>query len=173
MKTKSLKFIVLTVLIAFVLSSCNKDETNTDNRTYLDDITGTYSGVFTTEINQEDVPGTAVVSKTSDNELQIHCYGEIMDTTIIMDAYENGDSIMLCNTGSDFEHEYGHMGNGYHMMDMMQGETEWMHHMNTDHQAGDEHFGGFDMMDDSFGFMFRRMHNDTLQIINFNGIKNH
>jgi hypothetical protein len=66
---------------------------------------------------------------------------------------------MVCLTGDDFEHMYGHKyGEGHMsggMMDDMQNEeTEWMHHMNDEHIDGDEHFGGFDMMQHSFGYKF-------------------
>lgn len=173
MNTQKLKLILLPVLVAVLISSCNKDETDANNRVYLDDITGTYSGEFTSETNQVAKPGTAVVTKTDDDELQIHCYGEIMDTTFIMDAYENGDSVMLCNIGDDFYNEYGQMGNGYHMMDMGMGQSEWMHHMEENHQEGDEHYGGFNMMEGSFEYTFRKMHNNSLQSIHFNGFRVH
>ncbi len=37
------------------------------------------------------------------------------------------------------------------------GETEWQHHMDDEHQPGDEHFGGFDMGNHSFGYSFQMM----------------
>jgi hypothetical protein len=38
-----------------------------------------------------------------------------MDTTFMLNYYENHDSVMVCMTDSDFEHEYGHMMGAGHM----------------------------------------------------------
>jgi len=172
MKTGKLILMLIPFMIAFLFSSCNRDGANSNVRTYLDDVSGSYSGEFTTSINQTSVPGTADVTKTKHDELQIHCYSESMDTTFIMDVYENGDSLMLCNTGHDFYNVYGHMGNGYHMMDMGTGESEWMHHLHEDHQGGDEHYGSFDIEHHTFNYSFRMMDGDSGYILNFHGTKN-
>ena len=161
----------MTVIVAVLLSSCTKNETVNEDKTYFKDITGTYSGEFTSSTLQNAVPGTAVVTETDNDELLIHCFGDILDTTMHMDAYENGDSIMVCNTDDDFYNEYGHMGSGKHMMDMNDDETEWAHHMEDDHQAGDEHYGGFDMQHHTMDYMFRMMVNDSLINIQFHGLK--
>jgi len=47
------------------------------------------------------------------------------------------------------------------MGDMMNGETEWMHHLDDEHNEGDEHYGGFDMQHNTFGYQFR-MGNETM-----------
>jgi hypothetical protein len=172
MKTRKLILVLIPLVIAILMNSCNKDKTDYNGRKYINDISGTYSGEFTMNANQNSVPGTAVVTKTNKDNIQIHCYGEVIDTTIIMDVYENGDSIMLCNTGNEFYNAYGHMGNGYHMMDMGMGESEWMHHLQDDHQAGDEHYGSFDMNHHTFNYSFRMMDGDTGYVINFHGTKN-
>jgi hypothetical protein len=138
----------------------------------MSEIVGTYSGEF---INQSGlksgIQGTADVMNVN-NQLQIHCYGDIMDTTFIMDAFENGDSIMVCDTGEAFEHLYGHMGKGNHMMDRNDNESEWEHHMDEDHQDGDDHFGGFNRNMHSFEYMFRMTESDSIYYIMFNGVKN-
>ena len=171
MKTIKLTFILIPVFIAILISSCNKDEVTTNGRKYIDNITGTYSGELTTNANQNTAPGTAVVTKSGNDEIQIHCWGDVMDTTIVMDVYENGDSVMLCNTGDDFMNEYGHLGNGHHMMDMGMEESEWMHHLQDDHQAGDEHYGSFDMVHHTFHYAFRMMNGDAEYMLNFQGTK--
>jgi hypothetical protein len=54
---------------------------------------------------------------------------------------------------------YGHMlgegHNGGMMDDMHESETEWMHHMDEEHDEGDGHFGGFDMGNHSFSYTFQ------------------
>ena len=172
MKSIKVTLILVPVFVAILISSCNKDQNITNNKKYIDNITGTYSGGFTSNVDQNSVPGTAVVTKSGNDELQIHCYGEFIDTSMIMNVYENGDSIMLCNTGKDFYNAYGYMGNGYHMMDMGMGESEWMHHLQDDHQAGDEHYGSFDMEHHTFHYAFRMMNGDAEYMLNFDGTKN-
>nr|WP_321453112.1 hypothetical protein [uncultured Carboxylicivirga sp.] len=166
------KVIMGLALIALAFSACEKETSNPDND-YLSKIEGTYSGEFS---NQSDLKsgnlGTADVTIVTD-QLQIHCYGEVMDTTFIMDAFENGDSIMICDTGEAFEHEYGHMGNGgNHMMDMHNNQSEWQHHMSDDHADGDMHYGGFNMSNHTFEYRFRMMEGDSSYSIMFKGVKN-
>jgi hypothetical protein len=172
MKTRKLIVMLILLIIAVLMNSCNKDKTENSGRTYIDDISGNYSGEFTMNENQNYGPGMAVVTKSTDDNIQIHCYGDFIDTSMIMNVYENGDSIMLCNTGKDFYNAYGYMGNGYHMMDMGMGESEWMHHLQDDHQAGDEHYGSFDMEHHTFHYAFRMMNGDAEYMLNFDGTKN-
>ena len=47
----------------------------------------------------------------------------------------------------------GHLSDGM-MSDNQNGETEWEHHMSDEHNEGDEHFGGFDMLNHSYGYTF-------------------
>merc|ERR1711879_553482 len=153
-------------IVAFAFSACEKDGSDSDEN-YLLEIVGTYSGEF---INQSDLKsgstGTADVIVV-DNQLQIHCYGDLMDT------FENGDSVMICDTGEAFEMQYGHMGNGgNHMMDMHDNQSEWQHHMSDDHNDGDMHYGGFNMTNHTFEYMFKMMDGNSADFIKFKGIKN-
>ena len=61
----------------------------------------------------------------------------------------------------------GHM-NGGMMGDMQNNETEWMHHLNDEHQDGDEHFGGFDLQHHAFDYTFRMSNSAN----HFQGVKN-
>lgn len=169
MKTRIL--LVLTIL-GIGLNGCEKDSSKSDTDYFLE-IVGTYSGEF---INQADLksgtPGTATVTHVN-SELQIHCFSDLIDTTFLMDTYENGDSIMICDTGSAFELEYGHMSHGgNHMMDMHNSESEWSHHLSDDHSIGDLHFGAFNMKNHSFEYKFRMMEGNSAYYIEFKGNKN-
>ena len=58
------------------------------------------------------------------------------------------------------------------MDDMHDGETEWMHHMDEEHDERDEHFGGFSMTNHSFSYIFQMNRNDSSDDLHFQGIKN-
>jgi hypothetical protein len=50
------------------------------------------------------------------------------------------------------------MGNGNSggmMGGMNNGSSEWMNHMNNEHEEGDEHFGGFNMSNRTFGYTIK------------------
>lgn len=168
-------------LIVLGFSSCSKtDDTVIDNS-----IEGRYVGTVTaTELKSAGgvKPGsfnaTADVSKIQDGVIEVHCYSDELDTTFMLDYFNNNDSVMVCLTGDAFEEMYGHMmGQGHMgggmMGDINTGETEWMHHLNDEHQPGDEHFGGFDMTNHSFGYSFEMTEGANSYMLNFQGTKNH
>ncbi len=169
---KNVNQLVGIAIVAILFSACDKENVKPD-KDYLTDIVGSYSGEFSNQLDANlSNPGIADVMIVND-QLQIHCYGDLMDTIFVMDAFENGDSIMICATGETFEHEYGHMGNGgNHMMDTHNSESEWEHHMIDDHTGGDMHYGGFDMQMHTFEYKFRMMEGDSVYHIMFNGSKN-
>lgn len=158
------KTIILAVPAILLLTACENEKSD------LQTIEGTYTGSLvrndqlkntgeTGTMPGDTVDATAEVSGLSDNRIEIHCYGSDFDTTFTMDFYTHHDSAYVCFTGEQFEHMYGHMPGYGHMgggmNHMMQGETEWMHHLNDEHMEGDEHFGGFDMEHHTFGYTFR------------------
>ena len=170
---------ILAFTIIWVLAACDKnDGTNNPSQ----DIEGTYVGNLTASMLKSALASTprvtdatAEVTKIDDGEIEVHCYDDEVDTTFMLNYYDNDDSIMVCLTGSAFENMYGHMlGVGYMggMMDGMEiGESEWMYHLRTEHQPGDEHFGGFDMQNHTFGYRFQMMNDSTLFELNFQGTK--
>ena len=153
----------------------------------VDDIEGVYEGTFSVSSSLKAVSpdvghhGTAEISLMGDNQIEVHCFGEDIDTTFMLDYYEHNDSIMVCLTGDDFEHMYGHMlGEGHMGGGMMDGEmmgdiqndeTEWVHHMNDEHEEGDEHFGGFDMHEMTFTYSFKMIDGSTPNYLRFHGVK--
>ncbi|MCY1721084.1 hypothetical protein OU798_12070 [Prolixibacteraceae bacterium Z1-6] len=176
MNTKAKLFLVVAVIIG--LAACNKTEEPIDNS-----IEGTYVGTLTvnglksaSETMQGSTSATADVTKTGDGQIEVHCYNDDIDTTFMLNYFDNHDSIMVCLNGDDFEHMYGHMyGQGHMgggmMGDITNGETEWQHHMDDEHKDGDEHFGGFDPMNHTFGYRFRMFEGDTSYMLNFQGSK--
>lgn len=160
-------------------TSCEKSEDPLSN-----EIAGEYIGSFSISGSLKPAPlgnldenhGTAVVSMMGDSQIEVHCFGEEIDTTFMLNYYNHNDSVMVCLTGDDFEHMYGHMlGEGHMgggmMGDISEGESEWMHHMDDEHTDGDEHFGGFNMGDNSFTYSFRMMDGSTPYYLKFHGVK--
>lgn len=169
------KFILPTVAIAlvFFLASCSKKASFV---TYsANQVAGTYKGTLTTGTLKHD--GTADVSAINDSVVSIHCYDSVgFDTTFVMELYQNGDSVMLCNTGQAFFDQYGHyMSAQHHMSGNMMGSmsgmnnNDWQQHMRNQHQPGDEHFGSFDMDSGMFNYLFEMK--NSAQSKSFSGKK--
>jgi hypothetical protein len=170
---------ILAVIAILVITACNKNDEVSDQT-----IEGTYNGTLTASTLKNtsgstltEVSATAVISMLNDEEIEVHCYSDVLDTTFMLNYYESShDSVMVCLTGDDFEHRYGHsLGQGHMMGGMMgdrhEGETEWEHHMADEHSPGDEHFGGFDSERMTFGYRFQMEDGDTSYQMNFHGTK--
>ena len=144
MKKRMIVVGAIMAVVVITFTSCEKS----DNLN-LNDIEGVYDGTFSVSSSlkaasggSEDDFGSAVVSMMGNNQIEVHCFGEEIDTTFMLDYYEHDDSIMVCLTGEDFEHMYGHMQGEGHMgggmmNDIQNGETGWMHHMDDEHEEGD------------------------------------
>ncbi len=171
MKT-SKKVSLVVVLMIFVFAACEKaDEFNVNT------IEGRYIGTLTEAGSLKSAGGvssvaTTDITKTSKSEIQVHCYGDEIDTTFMLNYFENHDSVMVCLNGENFANMYGHMMGAENMSGGMMGNhsnnsSGWANHMNDEHRPGDEHFGGFDMMGKSFGYTFRMQTGD----LHFQGTK--
>jgi len=171
---------LLLVVVVMGFTSCKKSE---DPQTT--GIEGTYIGTFSLSSSLKSAQpggadkgqGTADVRMMGNNQIEVHCFGEEIDTTFMLDYYEHNDSLMVCLTGDDFEGMYGHMlGDGHMgggmMGDIQNGESEWIHHMNDEHNEGDEHFGGFDMGEHTFTYSFNMMDGTTPYYLKFHGTRN-
>ncbi|MEX0980741.1 MAG: hypothetical protein WD577_04675 [Bacteroidales bacterium] len=171
------EWLVASALVLF--AACEKEEGLQDNL-----VEGTYTGTLTGEgtksaggIAENMAEATAHVIIVGENEIQVNCYTSDFDTTFMLNYYEHHDSAYVCFTGDNFKEMYGHMLGSGHMMggmmgDITNGETEWMHHMGDEHNEGDEHYGGFDMMNHTFGYRFQMMDGDSSYWVNFHGAKN-
>jgi hypothetical protein len=178
--TKRMFVAGLTIAVVWMgFTSCEKTTVPQPNT-----IDGNYLGSFSISSSLKSShagswvggPDTAVVTLMGDHQIEVHCFGETLDTTFMLDYYENNDSVMVCLTGNDFSTMYGHMLGAGHMSggmmgDINQGETQWMHHLSDEHHSGDEHFGGFDMNDGSFTYFFRLMEGTTPYYLKFHGVK--
>lgn len=177
MKKRNL-VLILAIAVTSTFTACEKF-----SNPAIDDVVGTYIGTITTVSELKSLPddahdfgeATAVVTNTGDGLLEVHCYANDLDTTFMLNYYEHNDSLMVCHTGNDFEFFYGHMLGLGHMSggmmgDIPNGETDWMHHMNDEHEDGDDHFGGFDMMNESFTYSMM-MEGNPAYYLKFSGTK--
>lgn len=156
----------------FIFSACSKDDVTPSALDYINDITGNYKGVYTLSDGSGVTDSAyAEIGHHNGNTIEVHCFGDMLDTTFLMDIYAEHDSIMLCATGENFENTYGHGKGENHMSHNGDNGTEWEHHMGDEHESGDQHFGGFNMSDHSFGYTFVLQKDNTIQNIRFEGIR--
>ena len=180
MKTKiQLKLILFACIGTFLFGACQKEETKVP---VSKSVEGTYIGSFTTsstlksaKISTGNMMDTAIVKMMSNGQINVHCFGDDLDSTFILNTYHNEDSLMVCLDGLNFEHEYGHMmGYGQHMGNgnmMGNNSSEWGKHMNGEHMVGDQHFGGFDMQNGTFSYSFKMMEGTSTKYRKFHGTK--
>jgi len=161
--------IFLSFILALSFFGCENDDDLFPN-----EITGTYTGSITSDLSNKSNSSkttnsaTAIVTKVGD-KIEVHCFDENFDETVMLGTYHNDDAVMVCLTGNDFENMYGHMmGQGNMNGNMHSNGTEWQRHLNNEHQDGDEHFGNFDMQHHSFNYTFRMSNGD----FHFQGTKN-
>lgn len=172
---KVTKFLAMAFFATLVIAGCNKTDDLTDTS-----VEGTYAGTLTTKSATGTITGsssaTAKISKTGENLIQVHCFGTGIDTTFMLNYYDDNDSVFVCLTGTDFQNTYGHMMGQGHMMggmmgDIKPGQTQWQHHMADEHKPGDAHYGGFNMMSNTFGYTFHKRDGNNHVIMNFTGVK--
>ena len=176
---KTILILASIAVLLFISAGCEKLD-----KIPIDSVVGTYRGILSYEAELKSVfpdknagdSAMAEVISPEEGVLEVHCYGGMLDTTFILNYYENHDSVMVCLAGDEFQHMYGHtlgaghMGGGM-MNDIQKGETTWMHHMSDEHQEGDDHFGGFDMTDGSFTYSFRMSGTSETPYLKFHGMK--
>ncbi len=176
---KKIKLIITTALSVVVLGACEKSD-----NVSVPEIEGTYVGTLTGFENAKSETGVntneaaiAEIRKTGNELIEVHLYSDSMDTTFVLNHYENNNSVLVCLNGDDFENMYGHMlgqghANGGMMGDMQNGETEWTHHLSDEHQEGDEHYGGFEMQTHTFGYQLNMMDGTNSYNLKFQGKMN-
>ena len=181
---KQLKNIGFCAVLAFaMLASCQKDELSVPQN-----VAGSYAGTLTTKSANGTITATNTatvdISEKSEGLIQVHCYGASIDTTFMLNYYDDKDSVMVCLTGNDFQNTYGHMmGQGHSTVGMMGGNTStgmmgnttsgttWQNHMTSEHSTGDMHYGGFNKMDNSFGYRFLMNRQNNSSTMEFQGTK--
>lgn len=171
---KTINFLAVLAFSATMLmvTSCNKTDEFPTAIDYINEITGSYEGTLTS--NNLKIGGEtayAEIRHLNGIELEIHCYGDLLDTTFVMEIYANNDSVMLCATDGDFEHLYGHSQGEYHMSHHGNNQSEWTHHMADNHSAGEQHYGGFHISNHSFNYRFIINKDLSSEIITFEGIR--
>lgn len=138
---KKVNLILATIIGLLIITSCSKDE-NPD----LTKIVGTYNGTLTINSNKVSIPAIAEISENGNDRISIHCYSDSLDTTFVMDVYQESNMI-YCNHSNESDNK------------MMK-----MNHCNNN---SSEHFGEFDTNNNSFSYVFKTNN----QSKNFSGTK--
>lgn len=167
---KNLRKLSIIALAALTIGlvSCNKnDQANPD---LTAQVTGTYEGTLTTNNLKTTSPATSDITKVNDYTVQIHCYGDDIDTTFMLELYEDGNMMRVCFTDNDFYNKYGHnKKENHHMMGNNSGWTTWQQHISNDHDQNDKHFGFFNMDKHQFDYSFEIKTNSDSYTQEFNG----
>ena len=166
---------VVAILALFSFAACDNSDLPSDKR-----IEGTYVGTISNVLGKTSLntKGDAIaeITKIGNQMIQVHLDNSELDSTFMLNYYEDMDSINVCFTGEDFEKMYGHMLgqghiNGGMMNDIGNNETEWMHHLNDEHQEGDKHFGGFNMLNETFEYHFNQREEGEIHNYIFSGMR--
>lgn len=175
---KNRSFTIITFMITLVFVGCVDSDPIPHNA-----ISGAYVGTITDIDNAQskgylktEDDAIADITKIGFNLLKVHLYHAELDTIFMVNYYENKDSVNVCFTGNDFESMYGHTlgqghANGDMMGDIQNNETEWMHHLNDEHQEGDDHYGGIDKLNHTFSYEFTISEGDLTHGFLFQGVK--
>ncbi len=175
MKHLKILSIIALAIFSIMLASCKKAETNPDKTSLANLTNGTYSGELKNSQTNQSIPATLNVEVLNDSMISMHCIASNFDTTMNMMLYQNEDSIMMCFTGQNFYNEYGHnLDNrnfcnskpaGWHSDwedehdnwwgDQNNMQNAWNNHMNTQHNQGDQHYGGFSSNNHTCVFSFK------------------
>lgn len=155
MNKRNLILVTAMLFISMLFTACNKDDNNDNNP--QTDLSQTVSGYYKGSITSSDDPGSiqdAVieVSDAGENTVEMNLMSDMLDTTFMMNVYDNGDSVMVCFTGDRFNQEYGHHIDEDHHIMGGNDHMDWGHHKDEQHEPGDEHYGGFDMNHHSLSY---------------------
>ena len=114
MKNRRNAFLFVIAVSVFMFYSCEKTDA-VDNTTdsLASEIIGIYSGTLENSSTNQSREATLTVTMQNDSLILMHCVAGSFDSTIIMQLYQNHDSVMVCHTGQDFYNEYGHLTNNY------------------------------------------------------------
>lgn len=152
MKNQKIFLITVLFVIPLLFASCKKDKTDS-TADLTSEVTGTYKGSITPSDSLANSKDAIIeISKVDESTVQLNMMSEHIDTTFMLNLYENADSIMVCLTGEQFNNEYGHhLDEDHHMMGD-NNHMDWDHHMDEQHEPGDMHYGGFDIERHTFSY---------------------
>ena len=154
--------------------ACNKSTEVT-----MQSVEGTYTGTLSKTTSLKSMAldsGVHVdVNLMDSSSVEIHCYGGELDTTLMLNYYEENDSTFLCFSDEQFQGMFGYAYGSNHMMGGMMGGNadDWMDQMMGEDYTNNNNLGGFDMMDHSFDYTFNRSEGDSIAHFHFHGTKQH
>ena len=146
---------LIIVSIGMFIISCNKDDVVSNTH-----VIGAYNGTLTTNLesrsNIQDNSkfATAIVTAIGD-KIEVNCYNKDFEANIRLNIFENGNLMMTCFAGEEFEKMYGHSLTQNNMVGYMQNNNlQWIQHLELEHKESDKHYGSFDMLNNSFSYTF-------------------
>ncbi len=145
------------LFMVFAMASCNKNTDTPEDNNIANKVTGVYDGNLIISSSNSVTFATSNISRINDYTIQVHCFGDSIDTTIFLELYPNGNQMMVCSNDTSFFNEYGHEHyQNHHMMNSSSGNyyMNWGQHLETDHQANDIHHGYFDLTQHQFKYDF-------------------
>ena len=95
-------------------------------------------------------------------QIEVHCYREGFDITLILDYFHNGNDVSICFIGDYFESMYGHsLG---HVTTMPLKGNQWMQHLTNEHEMlGNDH--AMQMMQENKVMMGMMMKGEGMQMM--------
>ncbi|REE80297.1 hypothetical protein BX611_1939 [Lutibacter oceani] len=155
MKKNNLVRYLMILSFGIILVACSKNDEIPNTH-----IIGAYTGTLTT--NLENLQGSQINSKSATaivtsvgKQIEVYCYNDDFNITVLVNIYENGDYMMTCLSGQEFENMYGHSLSQENMVGYMQNNNlQWMQHLDLEHIESDIHNGFFNMLDNSFKYTF-------------------
>ena len=154
MKNQAIRILAVFIIVPLIFVACSKDDDeNPDSQKLSQAVTGTYKGSIISS-NDPANPHDAVitVTETDENTVHLNLVSDMLDTSFMLNLYVHGDSVMTCFTEGEFYEHYGHnLDEDHHMMGG-DDNMNWEHHIDEQHEPGDEHYGGFNMNHHSFSY---------------------
>lgn len=146
---------LIIVSIGMFIISCNKDDVVSSTH-----VIGAYNGTLTTNLGsgsntQDNSKSATSIVTTIGKKIEVYCYNDDFSATVLLNIYENGDYMMTCLSGDEFESMYGHSLSQENMVGYIQNSNlQWTQHLNLEHIETDKHYGSFDMLNNSFSYTF-------------------
>jgi len=185
----------IVAITGLLFMSCEKDNKtpagniNDTPIVLADEVVGNYSGLIVNSSTDQSQSAVLVVNAINDSVVTLSCIANGIDTTIMVQLYENSQQINVCFLGQDFYNQYGYnlnnndfctskpegWNNDWCMNNNCWGGQDqwnaWTNHQNSQHNQGDVHFGGFDLENISCNYGFQFSSPDSSWIETFTGTR--
>jgi hypothetical protein len=175
-------WLLVALVFSIILMSCDGLQVSPTELTSYDAVksmTGSYQGSVTnTTSGDVSYDANIEVTAVNDSTVMIVCSSTMLTDSVEVNIYPNNSLAQMCFTQKDFQSYYGYSmpdnnycnngswNNSNNMGGNMNNQgnwntngnmSVWMNHMTNVHQGDDEHFGQFNMANDSLNYTFLDM----------------